>query len=382
MELVLAALQESGLDFDFAISKLFTLNGRQIHDCDDIVHDGKYVAIERGSRFKSMKYGGHGDLSPRNIISHSTRMPPLVPQNNHSSVHRSPKKQITKPPTINKPRPPPPPMKQEKKVPSSQTQHTKKQRENKRSGVPNQQSIVSMSQDENKESFSNVSLSATPPHLDESPDFTLLMANKDKENGTEDEKLPEIGEIPRDIDELPKEEQESIGAHIYKASGMQREWGDMVNDSRKTPDKTLDNTPAQEVVEEIVEDIEDVTEISETTEVNVEKDNLKNDEGNKKGLKKDEDKIEEIVQEVAETLVDKDEKDGRENNKKKESNDEPVKQERSDSEAWRENDDKSDEESEDEDDKDEESADDVASDDNDGDEAKVDGGKVAGICSS
>lgn len=266
MELVLSALQESRINFDFAISKLFTLDGKQIYSCDEIEHDGRYVALERGRRFKPINYnGGNSNFSPRNAVPNFTKLPPIAARINPAKISYSPKKN-------------PDPPAQARLVPQPPKQDKPKRgkkRENKRSKEPviAQDSIISLFEDQNlqRESFSNVSLSVTPPPLDESPDFAL--SENDAKRNENVAKIPEKSEspdvaMPSVIDNDPDEQQATMGLKLYNASGMQKEWGDMVTENKKTvTDKLIDDIPAEEIVdEEITENSEDSLEKTKISE--------------------------------------------------------------------------------------------------------------------
>ncbi|KAK3744442.1 hypothetical protein QZH41_003180 [Actinostola sp. cb2023] len=141
MEHVLAALQESKISFDFAISKLFTLAGKQISCCEEIMHDGRYVALERGSRFKPINYEGVGSISPRTAV---TRLPPIsTARSNQYKTSYSPRK--NPPPVDNKLGQPKQP----------QTKRTGKKQEEQ--SITELQSIISPFEDDKRESFSHKS---------------------------------------------------------------------------------------------------------------------------------------------------------------------------------------------------------------------------------
>ncbi|KXJ12792.1 doublecortin domain-containing protein 2 [Exaiptasia diaphana] len=280
MELVLSALQESRINFDFAISKLFTLKGKQIHSCDEILHDGRYVATQRGSRFKPINYEGISNFSPRSVvnITRFTKLPPIASRINPSKISNSPRK--------------PAPSLPNNLGPSNQTKRTDKKqvekREKKRTQpMPAQDSIISPFEDQDltRESFSHVSLSVTPPPLDESPDFTLS-ENIGKENEPSAETVnksasPELA-VPSNLDNLPDDQQEDIGLQLYNASGMQSEWGDMVVDSKSAvTDKPIDDVPAEEVNdEEVTENDEGSREKTKTPEpdLDIEDETAENEE--------------------------------------------------------------------------------------------------------
>lgn len=261
MELVLAALQDSGINFDFAISKLFTLDGKQIYSCDEIEHDARYVALERGSRFKPINYDGSSNFSPRNASTNFTRLPPIANRVNPAKISYSPRKNPEPP---SKAKLHPPRQNKAKRIDKNQEKRTKQP-------IPPQDSIVSPFEDQNlqRESFSHVSLSVTPPPLDESPDFTMS-ENKAKNedvatNSPDRSESPELA-IPSDLEKLPEKEKETIGLKLYNASGMQSEWGEMVVENKKTvTDKLIDDVPAEEVIEEeITEDPEDFSKKKKT----------------------------------------------------------------------------------------------------------------------